>query len=89
MVAARAKYEDFVRTTYMSSPVTGTAGALLTASDPESLLQHSDYLNYTADHQLDAIGQLSTRPPSPSPTPTPPPAPPSSPNSRPPRRPAR
>ena len=59
VVVARTKYEDFVRTTYMSSPVTGTAGALLTASDPQALLQHSDYLNYTANHQLDAIGQLS------------------------------
>jgi cell wall-associated NlpC family hydrolase len=58
VVSARSKYEDFVRTTYMSSPVTGTAGALLTASDPQSLLQHSDYLNYTANHQLDAISQL-------------------------------
>jgi len=56
--SARAKFEDFVRTTYMSSPVTGTAGALLTATDPEALLQHSDYLNYTANHQLDAISQL-------------------------------
>jgi peptidoglycan DL-endopeptidase RipA len=59
VVSARTKYEDFVRTTYISSPVTGTAGALLTATDPESLLQHSDYLNYTANHQLDAIGQLN------------------------------
>lgn len=55
---ARARYEDFVRTTYMNSPVTGTAGALLSASDPQALLQHSDYVNYTADHQLDAIDDL-------------------------------
>ena len=59
VVNARSKYQDFVRTTYISSPVTGTAGALLTATDPESLLQHSDYLNYTASHQLDAISQLN------------------------------
>jgi peptidoglycan DL-endopeptidase RipA len=59
VVAARQRFADYVRTTYMSSPVSGTAGQLLTASDPASLLQGGDYLNYTAGHQLDAIGQMN------------------------------
>ena len=59
VVEARKKFTDFVRTTYMSSPVTGAAGQLLTASDPEALLRHGDYVGYAADHKLGVIGALN------------------------------
>ena len=36
----------------------GDEGSLLTAQDPEGLLQRSDYVHYTAAHQISAIGAL-------------------------------
>src|ERR1700749_50019 len=42
----------------MSGDVGGTTGSLLTASDPNVLLEQSALQSYEADHQLDAIGNL-------------------------------
>jgi peptidoglycan DL-endopeptidase RipA len=60
VAAAQSNFAQFVRASYMTGPMTGIAGSLLTATDPSTLLQRSDYLSYSADHQLDTIGKLST-----------------------------
>ncbi len=56
--AAQLKYTQFVRASYMQGPNVGTTGDLLTANDPQSLLQHNDYVQFTAAHQISAIGDL-------------------------------
>ena len=58
VTAARQRFTDFVRTTFMAGGLGGTAGQLLTAPNPEQLLTEGDYVTYTANHQLDAIGSL-------------------------------
>jgi peptidoglycan DL-endopeptidase RipA len=57
---ASQQFRDFVRASYMNSPISGTAAGLLTAPDPNALLTRSDYLNYSAAHKLDVINRLST-----------------------------
>ncbi len=57
--AAQQGFSQFVRTTYMNGPMDGMTGNLLSASDPNQLLQRGDFLQYSASHQLDAIGKLS------------------------------
>jgi cell wall-associated NlpC family hydrolase len=56
---ATQQFSDFVRASYMNSPITGAAAGLLTAKDPNALLTRTDYLNYSAAHKLDAIGGLT------------------------------
>jgi peptidoglycan DL-endopeptidase RipA len=56
---AQADFVSFAQEAYTNGPPDGLAGSLLTASDPNALLQRTDYLRYTANHQLNAIGGLS------------------------------
>ncbi|MBV9594485.1 MAG: C40 family peptidase [Actinobacteria bacterium] len=56
---AQAKFNAFIRATYINGPSSGTTGELLTASDPDALLQHSAYVRYATQHQLDALGELN------------------------------
>jgi cell wall-associated NlpC family hydrolase len=56
--AAEHGFGQFVRSTYMNGPMDGMASNLLTASDPNQLLQRGEFLQYSASHQLDAIGKL-------------------------------
>src|SRR5215472_17268978 len=56
---ATQQFSDFVRASYMGSPINGTAAGLLTAPDPNALLVRNDYLSYSADHRLDIVGNLS------------------------------
>lgn len=56
---AQADFVAFARESYTNGEPDGMAGGLLTASDPNALLQRSDYLRYAADHQLNAIGGMS------------------------------
>jgi cell wall-associated NlpC family hydrolase len=56
---ATQSFSDFVRVTYMSSPITGPASGLLTAQDPDALLSRNDYMQYSAQHKLDVIGALN------------------------------
>lgn len=56
---ATQSFSDFVRITYMSSPITGPASGLLTAQNPDSLLSRNDYMEYSAQHRLDVIGALN------------------------------
>jgi cell wall-associated NlpC family hydrolase len=56
--AAHAKFVEYVQATYMSGEVDGTAGSLLTASDPSALLEQSALAQFQQQHQVDAIGTL-------------------------------
>lgn len=57
--SATQKFSEFVRASYMDSPITGPASGLLTAQDPNALLSRSDYVQYSAAHRLDIIGTLT------------------------------
>jgi cell wall-associated NlpC family hydrolase len=57
---AHAKFVQYVQATYMSGDVDGTAGSLLTAQDPNTLLEQSALEQYQQQHQVDAIGALET-----------------------------
>jgi len=56
---ATQQFSDFVRASYMGSPINGTAGSLLTARDPNAVLARTDYLQYSATHKTDAISNLT------------------------------
>ncbi|MDT4894714.1 MAG: peptidoglycan DL-endopeptidase RipA [Pseudonocardiales bacterium] len=55
---AQREFDQYLQATYISGNVNGTTGALLTASDPNVLLQQSTLQTYQASHQLDAIGAM-------------------------------
>jgi cell wall-associated NlpC family hydrolase len=56
--AAKQDYSSFVQATYMTGSIGGTTGSLLTAPDPNVLLQQDALQHYESDHQIDAIGNL-------------------------------
>ena len=58
IVTARHNLTSYVRNSYMSPPVGSTTIGLLTASDPNALLQGGDYQQYVSAHHLDAMGAL-------------------------------
>lgn len=65
LVAARAsvakahtQFVQYLQATYMSGDINGTGGALLTASDPNELLDQSALESYEAEHHADAVGNL-------------------------------
>ncbi|MDP9092966.1 MAG: NlpC/P60 family protein [Actinomycetota bacterium] len=55
---AQREFVGYVQAAYMSGDVSGTTGSLLTASDPNVLLQQGALQAYQASHQLNAIGNL-------------------------------
>jgi len=55
---ARRNLTSFVRESYMSTTVTGGPAGLLTAPDPNAVLQQGDYTRYVADRHLDAKSAL-------------------------------
>jgi peptidoglycan DL-endopeptidase RipA len=56
---AQHSFQQFVRSAYINGPIDGMTSGLLTAGDPNELLQRNQYLQYSASHQLDAIGKLN------------------------------
>jgi cell wall-associated NlpC family hydrolase len=60
VAVAQRQYDSFVSATYMSGDIGGTTGAMLTAQDPNVVLQQSALEQYESDHQLDAIGNLKS-----------------------------
>jgi cell wall-associated NlpC family hydrolase len=60
VVKAHQKFVDYVRASYMSGDLGGTAGTLLTATDPSSLLEQTALEQYQQQHKADAIGGLET-----------------------------
>jgi peptidoglycan DL-endopeptidase RipA len=59
VTAARSNLTSFVRNTYMAPTLSSDTGNLLTASDPNALLQRGDYVRYVSDQHLDAVGALN------------------------------
>jgi peptidoglycan DL-endopeptidase RipA len=55
---AHERFVEYIRASYMNGGVDGTAGSLLTASDPGTLLQQSSLQQYQQQHQADAVGAL-------------------------------
>jgi cell wall-associated NlpC family hydrolase len=58
VTAAHARFVQFIQASYMSGDVGGTAGSLLTAPDPSSLLEQSSLEQYQEQHNADAVGAL-------------------------------
>jgi cell wall-associated NlpC family hydrolase len=56
---ATRQFSEFVRASYMGSPINGAAGSLLTARDPNAVLARTDYLQFSATHKSDAISNLT------------------------------
>ncbi|HEU5007716.1 MAG TPA: NlpC/P60 family protein [Jatrophihabitantaceae bacterium] len=55
---AQREFVEYAQASYMSGDVQGMTGTLLTASDPNTLLQESALQGYQATHQLSAIDNL-------------------------------
>jgi peptidoglycan DL-endopeptidase RipA len=57
---AHTQFVRYIQATYMSGDVNGTAGSLLSAQDPTSLLETSALQQYQAEHSADAVGKLES-----------------------------
>jgi cell wall-associated NlpC family hydrolase len=55
---AQREFVEYAQASYMSGDVQGMTGTLLTAQDPNALLQQSALQGYQASHQLGAIDNL-------------------------------
>jgi cell wall-associated NlpC family hydrolase len=60
VAAAHAKFVEYIQASYMSGSVDGTAGTLLTATDPSALLEQTALEQYQQQHNADAVGGLQT-----------------------------
>jgi cell wall-associated NlpC family hydrolase len=58
LLQARAALTSFVRSTYLSPTIGGGAGNLLTARDPNALLERGDYIQFVSARHLDAMTGL-------------------------------
>jgi cell wall-associated NlpC family hydrolase len=58
VVEAQANFIGYVQASYESGDINGTTGTLLTASDPNVLLQQSALQQYQASHELNAVGDM-------------------------------
>lgn len=58
VVAAHLNFVHYAQATYMGGSIDGTAGTLLTATDPGALLNESALQQYAEQHQADAVGAL-------------------------------
>lgn len=58
VVAARARFVQYVQADYMAGQPEGMAGTLLSADDPNALLDQASYKQYESEHKIDAIGGL-------------------------------
>jgi peptidoglycan DL-endopeptidase RipA len=58
VVTAQQDFVGYVQASYMSGDVSGTTGTLLTADDPNILLEQGTLQDYQSSHQLNAIGNL-------------------------------
>jgi cell wall-associated NlpC family hydrolase len=55
---ARIAFKSFIKATYISGDVGGTGGSLLTADDPNAVLQKADLVKYASTHQVSAIADM-------------------------------
>jgi cell wall-associated NlpC family hydrolase len=58
--AAHDKFVRSIQASYMSGDVDGTGGALLTADDPNALLEQGALQSYLTAHKADAVGEYQT-----------------------------
>jgi cell wall-associated NlpC family hydrolase len=58
ITAAQASLKNFVRNSYIQPTASSGATSLLTATDPNALLQRGDYINFIAIRHLDAMSSL-------------------------------
>jgi cell wall-associated NlpC family hydrolase len=58
VVQAQKDFVGYLQASYMSGDVGGTTGSLLTADDPNILLESGALHQYQSSHQLSAIGTL-------------------------------
>ncbi len=58
VVAARTEWVRYLQASYMGGDISGTAGSLLTAQDPSSLLDRGALEQYLADKKINAMGKL-------------------------------
>jgi cell wall-associated NlpC family hydrolase/outer membrane murein-binding lipoprotein Lpp len=58
VVQAQRDFVGYLQASYMSGEVTGTTGSLLTAHDPNVLLEEGALHDYQSSHQLSAIGNM-------------------------------
>src|SRR4051794_28242708 len=56
VAAAHGRFVRSIRASYMDGEVDGMGGALLTADDPNALLQESALQQYLTAHKADAVG---------------------------------
>jgi cell wall-associated NlpC family hydrolase len=60
VASAHGAFVNYVRASYMGGALDGTAGTLLTATDPSVLLEQSALQQYQEQHKADAVGALQT-----------------------------
>jgi cell wall-associated NlpC family hydrolase len=58
VATARVNLREFVQSSYIQPTATSGVGNLLTAPDPNSLLQSGDYIRYVAQGNVDAVAAL-------------------------------
>jgi cell wall-associated NlpC family hydrolase len=58
--AAHDRFVRSVQASYMGGDLDGTAGTMLTATDPNALLEQSALQQYMAAHKADAVGQYES-----------------------------
>jgi cell wall-associated NlpC family hydrolase len=58
VVTAQQEFDGYMQQTYMQGTIGGTTGTLLTAPDPNQLLQRGVMQQYQTTHQISAIGDL-------------------------------
>jgi cell wall-associated NlpC family hydrolase len=56
--AARSSLKTFVRDSYIQPNISSGATSLLTAKDPNELLQRGDYITFIASKHVDAVSKL-------------------------------
>jgi cell wall-associated NlpC family hydrolase len=57
---AHTRFVQYLQAAYMGGSDAGALGSLLTATDPNALLDQGTLQQYVADNKLDAIGTLTT-----------------------------
>ncbi|MGH8862190.1 MAG: coiled-coil domain-containing protein, partial [Jatrophihabitantaceae bacterium] len=60
VAAAQNQFASFAQSAYMNGSIGGTTESLLTAADPNVVLQQSALLQYESEHQMDAISNVKS-----------------------------
>jgi cell wall-associated NlpC family hydrolase len=60
LTSAQTSLREYAQASFMGGDVGGTTGSLLTAEDPNALLQTSALQGYESDHQISAVDQMQS-----------------------------